>query len=155
MGDPGINAEAAWDITTGRPDVTIAVVDSGVNLTDSDLAPNIWTNPGEIPGNGVDDDHNGFVDDVHGWDFYSSDNDPNPDLGDGINNDGAGFGDDNTFHGTFAANLAAGRGNDAHGVLGSAWNCKVMSLKIFTDDGGANGFHIAAAFSTLRTTEPT
>lgn len=145
-GNSGIDAEAAWDLTTGRPDVTIAVIDSGVALTEPDLAANVWTNPGEIPGNGVDDDHNGFVDDVHGWDFFSSDNDPSPDLGDGINNDGAGLGDDNVFHGTFAANLAAGRGNDAHGVLGAAWNCKVMSLKVFTDDGGANNFHIAAAF---------
>src|SRR5262249_20664542 len=100
-GNTGINAEAAWDTTTGRPDVTIAVIDSGVALSHEDLAANIWTNPGEIPGNNVDDDGNGFVDDVHGWDFYSGDNDPNPDLGDGINNDGAGIGDDNVFHGTF------------------------------------------------------
>ncbi len=144
-GDTGINAEEAWDITTGRPEVTIAFVDSGVFLTQGDLAPNLWTNPGEIPGNGVDDDGNGFVDDIHGWDFYSSDADANPDLGNGINDDGVGSGDDNTFHGTFAANLACGRGNDGRGVLGSAWNCTVMSCKVFTDDGGANNFHIAAA----------
>jgi subtilisin family serine protease len=145
-GDAGIDAEAAWEVSTGRPDVTIAVIDSGVALTHGDLSPNVWTNPGEVPGNGSDDDGNGFADDVHGWDFYSSDADPAPDLGNGRNDDGVGIGDDNTFHGTFVANLAAGRGNDGRGVLGAAWNCKVMPLKVFTDDGGANTFHIAAAF---------
>jgi subtilisin family serine protease len=145
-GNTGIDAEAAWDLTVGRPDVTIAVIDSGVDITNPDLASNVWTNLGEIPGNGIDDDANGFVDDVHGWDFFSSDNDASPDLGDGINNDGAGLGDDNTFHGTFVANLAAGRGGDGNGVLGAAWSCTVMPIKVFTDDGGANNFHIAAAF---------
>jgi len=150
-GNTGIDAEAAWDLTTGRPDVTIAVIDSGLDLHNLDLAPNLWTNPGEIPGNNVDDDHNGFVDDVHGWDFFYSRPDvtpgsPESPYGDGINNDGAGFGDDNVFHGTFAANLAAGRGDDAHGVLGSAWNCTVMPLKVFTDDGSASYFHLMAAF---------
>lgn len=143
--DPGINAEAAWDITTGRPDVTIAIIDSGVWLTHGDLAPNIWTNPGEVPANGRDDDNNGFVDDVHGWDFYSGDSDANPDLGNGDNDDGVGIGDDNVFHGTFVANCAAGRGNDARGVCGAAWTCTIMPLKIFTDDGGANNFNIAAS----------
>ncbi len=143
--DPGIRAESAWDLTTGRPDVTIAVIDSGVMLTHPDLSSNLWTNPGEIAGNGVDDDSNGFVDDVHGWDFYASDADPNPDLGNGINDDGFGIGDDNTYHGTFAANLAAGRGNDGRGVCGTSWQCSVMAIKIFTDDGVANTFHIAAA----------
>lgn len=144
-GDPGIRGESAWDLTTGRPDVTIAVIDSGVMLTHPDLSQNLWTNPGEIAGNGVDDDSNGFIDDVHGWDFYASDADPNPDLGNGINDDGFGIGDDNTYHGTFAANLAAGRGNDGRGVCGTSWQCSVMAIKIFTDDGVANTFHIAAA----------
>lgn len=144
-GDQGIHAETAWDLTTGRPDVTIAVIDSGVALTHGDMAPNLWTNPGEIAGNAIDDDANGFADDVHGWDFYSSDSDPNPDLGNGRDDDGVGVGDDNTYHGTFAANLAAGRGDDARGVCGTAWRCSVMALKIFTDDGVANTFHIAEA----------
>ncbi len=144
-GDTGINAEAAWDVTTGRPDVTIAIVDSGVSLTHPDLAPNIWTNPGEIPGNAIDDDGNGFVDDVHGWDFFSNDADPNPDLGDGIDNNANGAADENVFHGTFGANLAAGRGNDGRGVCGSAWNCSLMPIKCFGDDGGANNLDIAEA----------
>jgi len=135
--DRNLNAEAAWDVTQGRTDVVIAVSDTGVDLDHPDLAANIWTNPGEIAGNSIDDDGNGFVDDVNGWDFWSNDNDPNPDLGDGLDNDGNGAADDGTFHGSFSASCAAARSNNTTGCVGSAWNCKIMALKIFTDDGGA------------------
>lgn len=135
--DTNLNAEAAWDITTGRTDVLLAVIDSGVDLDHPDLAANIWTNPGEIAGNGVDDDGNGFVDDVNGWDFASNDNNPNPDLGNGIDDDFSGGPDSNTFHGTFSASCAAARGNNGVGVTGAAWTCRIMAVKIFTDDGGA------------------
>jgi subtilisin family serine protease len=145
--DRNVNAETAWDVTTGRADVVIAVIDSGVDLDHPDLAANIWTNPGEIAGNSVDDDGNGFVDDVNGWDFYFEDNNPNPDLGDGIDNDFAGGPDSNTFHGTFSASCAAAVGNNSVGLAGASWNCKIMVLKIFTDDGGAAVSDIAAAIT--------
>ncbi len=141
--DRNLNAEAAWDITTGRADVVIAVIDSGCERSHPDIAPNLWTNPGEIAGNGTDDDGNGFVDDVYGWDFQSNDNDTNPDYGDGIDNDGNGAADDGTFHGTFSASCAAGSGNNGTGMAGASWGCSIMSLKVFTDDGGASYFDIA------------
>ncbi|MEM1453122.1 MAG: S8 family serine peptidase [Planctomycetota bacterium] len=143
--DRNVNAEAAWDLTTGRSDVVIAVIDSGVERDHPDLAPNMWTNPGEIAGNGVDDDGNGFVDDFHGWDFRSGDNDPNPDYGDGLDNDFNGAADDGTFHGTFAASCAAAAGNDGTGMAGAAWGCRIMAVKTFTDDGGASFFDLANA----------
>ncbi|MEQ8764536.1 MAG: S8 family serine peptidase [Planctomycetota bacterium] len=144
-GDSNLNAPPAWDITTGRTDVVIAVIDSGIDLDHPDLAANIWTNPGEIAGNGIDDDGNGFVDDVNGWDFRGNDSNPNPDLGDGVDNDFNGAADDNVFHGTFAASCASAVGNNGVGLSGAAWHCRLMALKIFTDDGGAFVSDIADA----------
>ena len=82
-----IAAAPAWDLERGDPSVKVAVVDTGISLNHPDLDGNVWTNPLEVPGNGVDDDLNGFTDDVHGWDFTSQDNDPSdtldPDQGHG------------------------------------------------------------------------
>jgi subtilisin family serine protease len=113
-----IDAPGAWELTTGSPDVKVAVVDSGVNLDHPDLAPNIWHNPGESGGgresNGVDDDGNGFVDDWRGWDFIQGDNEPA----------------DNFAHGTHVAGAIAARGNDGVGVSGVAWRASIVPVRV-------------------------
>jgi len=79
--DADIDAPEAWNTLTGNPGTVVAVIDEGIDLNHPDLRDNIWTNPGEIPGNGIDDDANGYVDDVHGYDFANDDAsvfDPDP-----------------------------------------------------------------------------
>ena len=111
-------AEAGWDIESGDGSVVIAVIDDGVELDHPDLQSQVFTNLGEIPGNLVDDDGNGYVDDVKGWDFYDNDNDPNPDL------TGPGS------HGTAVAGVAAARGNNGIGGTGSCQNCRILPVRI-------------------------
>src|SRR5262249_47580738 len=76
---PGISADLAWDMAVGDTTVLVGVIDTGIDLTHPDLVDNLWTNPGEIPGNGIDDDGNGYIDDVHGYDFFNHDGDPTDD----------------------------------------------------------------------------
>ncbi|MGD0273341.1 MAG: S8 family serine peptidase [Gaiellaceae bacterium] len=134
-----VNADAhlsgAWDLQTGGPDTTIAIIDDGVQLTHPDLSANIYTNPGEIPGNGVDDDGNGYVDDVHGWNFLSNNNNANP----------TGFTGDIDSHGTAVAGVAAARGDNGIGVAGACPNCTILPVKIATDDVWATDSAIADA----------
>ena len=122
-----IAAAGGWDAKIGDPGVVIAVVDTGVDYTHPDLASNIWTNTGEIPGNGIDDDGNGYVDDVHGWDFVSvppewvaAGEDPGPE-----DNDPSDF----VGHGTHVSGIAAGRSNNAIGCAGTSWDCKIMPVR--------------------------
>lgn len=120
---PNVSAPAAWDVTTGSQDIVIAVVDNGVGINHPDLAARIWTNPGEIADNGIDDDNNGYIDDDHGWDFPQYDNDPNPTLGAG-----------DEFHGTHVSGIAAAAMNNSRGVAGIAPDCRIMPVK--TGEGG-------------------
>ena len=117
--DADIDAPEAWGITAGNSSVVVAVIDTGVDYTHPDLAANIWTNPGEIPDDGIDNDGNGFIDDVHGWDFQNNDNDPMDDHG----------------HGTHVAGTIAARGDNAVGVSGVAWNVTIMPLKAMSSTG--------------------
>jgi len=118
--DADIDAPEAWDIQTGNPNTVIGVLDTGVDYNHPDLVDNIWTNPGETAGDGIDNDSNGYIDDVRGWDFAYNDNDPS----------------DVDGHGTHVSGTIAGKGNNGVGVTGVAWNAKIMPLK-FLDDGGS------------------
>jgi thermitase len=112
-GDAPMGAASAWARATAGA-VTVAVVDTGVDLSHPDLAPNLWTNPGEVPGNGIDDDADGYVDDVHGVDLLNGDGDPRDDNG----------------HGTHVAGIVAARGENGIGVAGVAWRARIMAVKV-------------------------
>ena len=123
-GTPGddIDAPGAWDISTGSSSVVVAVVDTGVLYTHSDLSANIWNNTDEIPGNGIDDDHNGYIDDVRGWNFITNTSDPNDDNG----------------HGTHVSGTIGAVGNNAIGVAGVNWHVRIMPLKAFDPAGSGD-----------------
>jgi subtilisin family serine protease len=113
-GTPGsdIRATEAWDISRGAPETVVAVIDTGIDLDHPDLEENIWTNTGEVI-NGVDDDSNGYVDDLHGWDFINNDSDPNDDAG----------------HGTHVSGTIGAVGDNSIGVVGASWRVSMMALK--------------------------
>jgi subtilisin family serine protease len=123
-----IDAPGAWDVRTDSNSVTVAVVDSGIDYDHPDLQANIWQN--DDPVNGVDNDANGRVDDLRGWDFGSGDNDPLDEHG----------------HGTHVAGTVGARGNNAVGVTGVSWQVKLMPLKVSDDSGGLYESAIVQAF---------
>jgi hypothetical protein len=117
--DSDIDAVEAWNHTQGSHNVIVAIIDSGMDYNHPDLAANVWVNAGEIPGNGIDDDGNGYTDDVHGWDFYEADPDPM----------------DDHLHGTHVAGTIGAVGNNGQGIAGVAWKVKMMPLKFLNHNG--------------------
>ncbi len=126
---PAIDAPAAWDSTTGDTSQVIAIIDTGVDWNHPDLDDNIWTNWDEIPDNGIDDDGNGYIDDIRGWDYVNDDNDPR---------------DDNS-HGTHVAGITAAEGNNGIGICGMAWNARIMPVKMLQSSGSGNSSDLASA----------
>lgn len=130
VADSDIGALDVWSAVTGSASVIVAIIDSGANISHEDLQPNIWTNPGETAGNGTDDDGNGFVDDVHGFDFIDGD----ADVSDPVN------------HGTGVAGVIGAVGNNGVGIAGVNWSVQLMPLK-FTDSSGKGS--LASALTAI------
>lgn len=127
--DADVDATEAWDVTKGSATVKVGIIDTGVDYNHPDLAPNIWTNPGETgldanghdkATNGIDDDGDGYIDDVHGWNFAGDNNDPMDDF----------------FHGTHVAGTIGAVGNNGKGVSGVCWNVSIVPIK-FLDAYGS------------------
>lgn len=114
-----INAPLAWNLFSTGSNIKIAIVDDAVERTHPDLSPNLWVNPGEIAGNAIDDDGNGYVDDINGYDVGSGDNNPNPPT-------------TSYDHGTHVAGCASARSNNSTGVASIGFSCKLMAIKATT-----------------------
>lgn len=117
-----ISAPAAWDVATGNSAAIVAVIDSGMDMDHPDLQANLWNNSDEIPGDNIDNDGNGYVDDVNGWDFVSEDKDP----------------DDGYGHGTHCAGTVGAVGNNANQVAGVCWTASIMPVRVGTSAGLAD-----------------
>ena len=127
-----IGVEEAWKVTKGSPEMIVAVIDTGVDYTHEDLLPNLWRNEKEIPNNGIDDDNNGYIDDVIGWDFVSNDNKPYDLYMSPLD---ILFKGGNPGHGTHCAGNVAARGDNGKGIAGVAPNVKIMSLRFISEKG--------------------
>ncbi len=123
----GVQAEAAWAYTEGSAAIIVGVIDSGIDYTHEDLRANMWTNPGETPGDGVDNDGNGYVDDFYGYDFICPDPDPRDDNG----------------HGTHVAGIIAATANNNKGIAGTAPGVRLMALK------AADGYGFLTTVTTV------
>jgi subtilisin family serine protease len=127
--DADIDCPEAWDIETGNEAIVIAVIDTGVDWNHPDLNDNIWINTNEIDNNGIDDDGNGYIDDIRGWNFVSNTNNVMDDNG----------------HGTHCSGIIAAETNNSIGVAGVSWNCTIMPVKCLNEEGGGDVWSITNA----------
>jgi subtilisin family serine protease len=128
--DADIDAPKVWDVNTGSAQIVVAVIDTGVDYAHRDLLTNIWVNIDEIAGNGVDDDGNGYIDDIYGYDFFHNDSDPKDDNG----------------HGTHCAGIIAAQGDNGLDTTGVCWNAEIMALKFLGPGGTGNLINAVSAF---------
>ncbi len=124
-----IDAEGAWDITTGSKSVVVAVLDTGMDITHPDLTPNLWTNPLDTAANNYDGD--GYPNDIHGFNFISNDSDPSDDFG----------------HGTHVSGIIGAAGNNGIGVTGVNWNVSLLPVKVLDDTGAGTDSSIIAGIN--------
>lgn len=124
---------SAWALSTGTREIVVANLDTGVNYNHPDLTANMWRNPGEVAGNGVDDDRNGYVDDVYGIDTYNDDSDPMDDHG----------------HGTHTAGTIGATGNNGVGVVGVNWNVQILPCKFIGSGGTGTDFGAIECFEYI------
>ena len=119
-----VNATDGWDYETGSSNnIVVAIIDSGIDYNHADLTTNIWKNLGEIPENEIDDDGNGYIDDVYGWDFHSIPEDNQPNEGE---------------HGTHVAGIVGAISNNNQGIAGVMWSCQLMAVRVLGDQGSSD-----------------
>jgi subtilisin family serine protease len=134
VGDVDIDAPEGWAVEHDAGGVIVAVLDSGIRYTHEDLAANMWVNPGEIPDNGIDDDHDGYIDDLHGINAL----------------EGTGNPMDDHHHGTFVAGILGAVGNNGKGGIGVAWKVKIMACKMLAANGAGTEEATIAAIDYAR-----
>ncbi len=132
----------SWALSTGSAQVTVAVLDSGVDIYHPDLKENIWTNSGEIPGDGLDNDQNGYRDDIYGWDFVDETPDPTPKFS-------GEFVQAGIHHGTIIAGIIAAQGNNGIGISGVSWRSNIMSLRVLDNNGDGEVIAVVNAIDYL------
>ena len=131
-----IKIEKSWGFKPTNHKIKIAIVDNGVRMQHEDIEPNLWTNPGEIANNKIDDDGNGYVDDIHGWDVSDNDNDPNPPLHKCT---------DNYFtHGTHVAGLASASTDNSRGIVSVGYNTEIIVVKVVPSSSVQDNYYYDA-----------